>query len=99
MAAKVGDTIPDATFVEVPYTPELAGSISACGIPQTINTHKEFKGKKVVIIGVVSTATSSMGRGLSSVTDLSARLLCSAARSLHEHLLQHPYPRLYQAGE
>lgn len=54
MAAKVGDTIPNTTLVEVPYTPELGESVSACGIPQKINTHEAFAGKKVVVIAVVS---------------------------------------------
>lgn len=51
MAISKGDTIPEATFMYVPWTPELEDG-AACGAPAKINTHKEFKGKKVVIIAV-----------------------------------------------
>ncbi|CAO1630348.1 unnamed protein product [Sympodiomycopsis kandeliae] len=59
MVAQVGDTIPDTTLVEVPYTPDLGESFSACGVPQTINTHKAFAGKKVVVIGVPGAFTNT----------------------------------------
>ncbi|KAK0441607.1 1-Cys peroxiredoxin isozyme [Armillaria borealis] len=47
---KVGDTIPEATFNYIPYTPELESKL-ACGIPIKLNT-SQWKGKKVVIFSV-----------------------------------------------
>lgn len=43
-AAQVGATIPNTTFAEVPYTPELDDA-AACGIPSQGKTHDLFKGK------------------------------------------------------
>ncbi|TIA86633.1 hypothetical protein E3P99_03640 [Wallemia hederae] len=51
MVAAKGTEIPHATFKYIPYTPE-AESISACGVPVSLDTHKEWKGKKVVVISV-----------------------------------------------
>ncbi|PWN50607.1 Redoxin-domain-containing protein [Violaceomyces palustris] len=50
-AISKGDTIPNTTFTYVPWTPELEGG-KACGAPTKIQTHDEFKGKKVVIVSV-----------------------------------------------
>jgi len=41
MAVSVGDTIPDATLQTVPWTPELEDG-AACGVPQKIQTHKDW---------------------------------------------------------
>ncbi|WFD35766.1 peroxiredoxin type-2 [Malassezia cuniculi] len=46
-----GQTVPDTTFTYVPWNPEL-DSGKVCGIPTTFQSHKEFKGKKVVVISV-----------------------------------------------
>ncbi|KAI8973114.1 Redoxin [Trametes punicea] len=54
---KVGDQVPQGTFVHVPYTPELAEA-SACGIPTKINTD-QWKGKKVLIFAVPGAFTPS----------------------------------------
>ncbi|CAD6892142.1 unnamed protein product [Tilletia controversa] len=45
----VGSTIPDVTLSAIHWSPELESGES-CGIPSKLNTHKEFKGKKVVIV-------------------------------------------------
>ncbi|KAK0493556.1 1-Cys peroxiredoxin isozyme [Armillaria luteobubalina] len=47
---KVDDTIPEATFTYIPYTPELEAKL-ACGIPTKLNTNS-WKGKKVVLFSV-----------------------------------------------
>ncbi|KAF8307173.1 Redoxin [Clavulina sp. PMI_390] len=47
---KVGDTLPEGTFMYVPYTPELADG-SACGRPIKYRT-SEWKDKKVVLFAV-----------------------------------------------
>lgn len=52
--AAIGSTIPNTTFIQVPYDAE-ADKAGACGIPSPVNTHEAFKGKKVVVIAVVST--------------------------------------------
>ncbi|EPQ27472.1 uncharacterized protein PFL1_05010 [Pseudozyma flocculosa PF-1] len=51
MTISKGDTIPNATFAYVPWSPELDDG-TACGVPTKFQTHDEFKGKKVVIISV-----------------------------------------------
>ncbi|KAK0221619.1 1-Cys peroxiredoxin isozyme [Armillaria fumosa] len=53
---KVGDTIPEATFNYIPYTPELESKL-ACGIRECCNPKLNSclltsKGKKVVIFSV-----------------------------------------------
>ncbi|KAE9401374.1 1-Cys peroxiredoxin isozyme [Gymnopus androsaceus JB14] len=47
---KVGDTVPEGTFMHVPYSPEL-NSHAACGVPNKLDI-KEWKGKKVVVFSV-----------------------------------------------
>ncbi|CDO68973.1 hypothetical protein BN946_scf184777.g3 [Trametes cinnabarina] len=54
---KVGDEVPQGTFVHVPYTPELADA-SACGIPTKLSTD-EWKAKKVLIFAVPGAFTPS----------------------------------------
>jgi len=51
MTIKVGDKIPDGTFQYIPYNSDLANS-SACGIPVSLNTTKDWKNKKVVLVSV-----------------------------------------------
>lgn len=48
----VGDKVPAATLMEVPYTPELDDPKACAGAPQKIDIIKEFAGKKVVIVGI-----------------------------------------------
>ncbi|KDN39937.1 Redoxin [Tilletiaria anomala UBC 951] len=50
-SAKVGDTIPDATLQTIPWDPSLEDG-KACGAPMKVNTHKEWKGKKIVVVAV-----------------------------------------------
>ncbi|CAO1622621.1 unnamed protein product [Parajaminaea phylloscopi] len=52
----VGKPLPNTTFVEVPFAPELE-SLGACGVPQTKKVHDLFKGKKVVIISIPGSFT------------------------------------------
>jgi len=47
---KVGETIPNAEFGWIEYTPELADH-SACGIPKKLNTN-QWKDKKVVLFSI-----------------------------------------------
>ncbi|KAI0354080.1 Redoxin [Trametes cingulata] len=54
---KVGDEVPQGTFVYVPFTPELEDS-SACGIPTKISTDA-WKGKKVLLFAVPGAFTPS----------------------------------------
>ncbi|KAJ2974777.1 hypothetical protein NUW54_g11843 [Trametes sanguinea] len=56
-SVKVGDEVPQGTFVHVPFTPELADA-SACGIPSKLSTD-EWKGKKVLIFAVPGAFTPS----------------------------------------
>lgn len=55
----IGQTIPNTTFVEVPYTDDMGDSIVACGLPTQHKTHDAFKGKKTVIIAVPGAFTPS----------------------------------------
>lgn len=48
----VGDQLPAATLMEVPYTPELDDPKACAGPPQKIQTQEAFKGKKVVIVSI-----------------------------------------------
>ncbi|KAK7036636.1 peroxiredoxin type-2 [Paramarasmius palmivorus] len=48
---KIGDTIPEGTFMHVPWTPDLESKL-ACGVPSKLDIHKEWKGKKVVLFSV-----------------------------------------------
>ncbi|KAH8809545.1 Redoxin [Flagelloscypha sp. PMI_526] len=47
---KVGDTLPENTFLHVPWSEELENNL-ACGIAVKLNTN-EWKGKKVVLVGI-----------------------------------------------
>lgn len=59
---KVGDAVPDATFLEVPYSPELE-SLGACGMPVPVKIREAFAGKKVVVIAIVSRPPEGPYRG------------------------------------
>ncbi|KAF9265756.1 thioredoxin-dependent peroxidase [Marasmius fiardii PR-910] len=48
---KVGDTIPEATFSYIPYSPELESGL-VCGTPIKVDIHKDWKRKKVVLFAV-----------------------------------------------
>lgn len=52
MSSFVGQQIPQATFVEVPYSPELDDPKICAGPPRKIDTREAFKGKKVVVVSV-----------------------------------------------
>ncbi|BGO92150.1 hypothetical protein NBRC10512_000881 [Rhodotorula toruloides] len=58
MTIEVGQTIPDAELGYVPYTDELEDP-SVCGLPSKIHTHKDWKGKKVVIFGIPGSFTKT----------------------------------------
>ncbi|KAL9931591.1 hypothetical protein V8E36_009588 [Tilletia maclaganii] len=45
----VGSTVPDATLNVIYWSPELESGES-CGIVAKLSTHKEWKGKKVVLV-------------------------------------------------
>ena len=47
---KVGDKFPEG--VEFEWAPITDADPTACGIPQTYKTDKEFAGKKVVLVSV-----------------------------------------------
>ncbi|KAJ1963568.1 peroxiredoxin type-2 [Dipsacomyces acuminosporus] len=49
MAIKVGDVFPNQVLTYIPYNPE---NPDACGLPQQLNTHEAFEGKKVVLFAV-----------------------------------------------
>nr|UOP57016.1 putative thioredoxin-dependent peroxidase [Thecaphora frezii] len=51
MTISTGETIPNTTFSYVPWAPELDDG-TACGVPTKVQTHDEFKGKKVVVVAV-----------------------------------------------
>ncbi|KAI0746300.1 Redoxin [Daedaleopsis nitida] len=53
----VGDTVPQGTFVHVPFTPELEEH-SACGMPLKLSTDA-WKGKKVLLFAVPGAFTPS----------------------------------------
>lgn len=57
MSSLVGQQIPNASFAEVPYTPELDDPRACAGRPLKVNTHEAFKGKKVVIVSVPGSFT------------------------------------------
>ncbi|KAI0764746.1 Redoxin [Fomes fomentarius] len=61
---KVGDEVPQGTFVYVPYTPEL-DEHSACGIPTKLSTDA-WKGKKVVLFAVPGAFTVCLSPQASS---------------------------------
>ncbi|TBU28208.1 Redoxin [Dichomitus squalens] len=56
-SVKVGDVIPEGTFVHVPFSPELKDH-NACGIPTKLSTDA-WKGKKVVLFSVPGAFTPS----------------------------------------
>ncbi|KAG0653949.1 hypothetical protein C6P46_002056 [Rhodotorula mucilaginosa] len=58
MTIAVGDTIPDVELGYVPYTPELEDPI-VCGLPGKISTHKDWKGKKIVLFGIPGAFTKT----------------------------------------
>ncbi|TCD64962.1 hypothetical protein EIP91_003375 [Steccherinum ochraceum] len=67
---KVGDTIPEATFVYVAYQPDE--SLAVCGIPSKINT-SEWKGKKVVLFSVPGAFTSHLPPYLEKLEQFKAK--------------------------
>lgn len=50
MVIKVGDTIPEASFPYIPYTPEQEDHL-VCGRSSKLNT-SDWKGKKIVVVSV-----------------------------------------------
>ncbi|TNY20683.1 Redoxin [Rhodotorula diobovata] len=55
---QVGQTIPDVELGYIPYSPELDDPI-VCGLPSKIRTHKDWKGKKIVIFGIPGSFTKT----------------------------------------
>lgn len=50
-ATAKGAEVPNTTFGYIPWTPEL-DSGAVCGIPTSFETHKEWKGKKIVVVSI-----------------------------------------------
>ncbi|KAJ1818651.1 peroxiredoxin type-2 [Coemansia sp. RSA 2599] len=60
MAIQVGDTIPNCTLTYAPFNAE---NPDACALPQQIQTHSAFKGKKVVLFAVPGAFTPTCSEG------------------------------------
>jgi len=54
---QIGQTVPEGTFLHVPWTAELEDSM-VCGTPTKLSTN-EWKGKKVVVCSVVGAFTGT----------------------------------------
>ncbi|ORY08420.1 Redoxin [Basidiobolus meristosporus CBS 931.73] len=86
MSVEVGTVIPEVTLKYCVYDAEAAPN--ACGIPQPLNTHSVFKGKKVVLFAVPGAFTPTCSNThlpdfLSKYEDLKAKgvdlIVCLAA--------------------
>merc|ERR1712227_865516 len=51
MAIEKGATIPNTKMGLIPWAPEL-DSGEVCGVPTSFETHKEWKGKKIVVVSI-----------------------------------------------
>ena len=65
--------MPNTTITYVPWSPELDTG-KACGVPKAVQTHDEWKGKKVVVVAVPGafTPTWCVARSAGRVADVAA---------------------------
>ncbi|GAA5971028.1 hypothetical protein JCM11641_004118 [Rhodosporidiobolus odoratus] len=101
---KVGETIPATTIGYVPFSPALEDP-GVCGLPGKIDTHADWKGKKVVVFGIPGSFTKTCSENhlppyVTSYDDFKAKgvdsIYCISSNDL---FVQSAFGRVHKTGD